>query len=197
MIRTIENATYEENPGIFRDFVSAPAAGRAALDSQFKNMKTNARLLSKAMWYEWRSKLLDDLKLGLVKIADDFEHDSVVLARYGQSVDEKLPGLERQFDELREECDRLQAHADALARDDKEELAALRKQVVDRETEIETKKRKLAELQTEVKLKDDKANLLAEKKSKCIEETKEAQHVLDECRKWSSKELMDLKGKEH
>ena len=167
------------------------------MDNQFKNMKTNARLLSKAMWYEWRSNLLDDLMQGLVKIKKDFDNDHVVLTRYGQSIDEKLPGLEAQYEQLKTECDHLQAHADALASADREEIEALKGKVVEREAEINEKKRKLAELQAEVQLKEEQVDLLTERKSTFAEEIKEAQRVIEDCRGLSAKELTELKGKHY
>ena len=166
------------------------------MDNQFKNMKTNARLLSKAMWYEWRSNLLDDLMQGLVKIKNDFDNDHVVLARYSQSVDEKLPGLEVQYEQLKTECEHLQAHADALASADRNEIEALRKKVEEREAEIEDKKRKLAELQAEVHLKEEQVDLLAERKNTFTEEIKEAQRTIEDCRGLSTRELADLRGKQ-
>ena len=166
-----------------------------AMDNQFKNMKTNARLLSKAMWYEWRSNLLDDLMQGLVKIKNDFDSDHIVLARYSQSVDEKLPGLEVQYEQLKTECEHLQAHADALASADREEIEALRENVVEREAEIEDKKRKLAELQAEVQLKEEQVDLLTERKGAFTEEIKEAQRTIENCRGLSSRELADLRSK--
>ena len=164
------------------------------MDNQFKNMKTNARLLSKAMWYDWRSNLLDDLMQGLVKIKKDFDNDQIALTRCSQSIDENLPGLEVQYEQLKTECAHLQAHADALASADREEIEALRGKVVEREAEINEKKRKLAELQAEVQLKEEQVDLLVERKSTFTEEIKEAQRVIDDCRGLSSKELAELKG---
>ena len=164
------------------------------MDNQFKNMKTNARLLSKAMWYDWRSNLLDDLMQGLVKIKNDFDNDHIALTRYDQSIDDKLPGLEVRYEQLRTECDHLQAHADALASNDREEIEALRGKITEREAEIDEKKRKLAELQAEAQMKEEQVDLLVERKTTFTEEIKEAQRMIEDCRGLSARELAELRG---
>src|SRR5580700_2650781 len=79
IVREIENETFEENPPLFREYILATPDIRVLMDSQFKNVKTHARLLSKAMWYEWRMKLLDGLKVGLHKISEGMDADGEIL----------------------------------------------------------------------------------------------------------------------
>ena len=48
IVKEIEADTYEENPPLFREYISAPPDTKMVMDNQTKNGKTHARLLSTA-----------------------------------------------------------------------------------------------------------------------------------------------------
>ena len=79
IVKEIETDTFEENPPLFREYMSAAPDVKALMDNQFKNVKTHARLLSKAMWYEWRMKLQDGLEAGLLRISEGLDADEQLL----------------------------------------------------------------------------------------------------------------------
>ena len=72
---TLAEEVYENQPALFGEYLSAPAEERTIMDNQFKNMKTNARLLSKAGWHAWRAQLLGELKKGLEQSVYEFGRD--------------------------------------------------------------------------------------------------------------------------
>ncbi len=194
-MRAIEDASYEDNPPIFREYISAPNEEKHFMDNQFKNLKTNARLLSKAMWYEWRSKLLDSLKDGLVKFEADFDKDDARLQEQEELLAKYLPELVARHKTLQSECHQLQTQADESSGPDREELAAARERIAMIDSEVEEKRRLVDQMQGEIQAREGTIELVKERKLECAKEIKEAERVCAECRGWSRGEIAALKCK--
>ncbi|KAI9712139.1 MAG: hypothetical protein M1812_006977 [Candelaria pacifica] len=192
--REIEADTFEENPPLFRDYVSASPEVKTIMDNQFKNVKTHARLLSKAMWYEWRMKLLQGLREGLIRVAEDMEGDEALLREQEQILAAVLPRLVRNHERMSVESEGLQAQADELASCDQEELLGARQKLTYLEEEIEAKKSTVRHLQEQLREKEEGIEAVSERKQECIEEIKEAERVREECRGWSVNEVSVLKA---
>jgi kinetochore protein Spc7/SPC105 len=193
-LRTLETEVYESQPPLFQEYMSAPPDERAIMDNQFKNMKTNARLQSKAGWHAWRSQLLTDLKAGLLQSKADFEDDAACLSRQEELLEATLPDLLSYNEELEARCRQLQDRADELSSDNRDELEAARERLVATDAEIEEKKRLVAELQAELSEKEARVEAVTERKNECLEEIKEAERVREEYRGWSANEVSVLKG---
>jgi kinetochore protein Spc7/SPC105 len=196
-LQTLEEEVYENQPPLFREYLSAPPQERAIMDNQFKNMKTNARLQSKAQWYAWRRQLLTDLNKGQLQFSGDFDRDEAILAKQEEALDSALPNLIQQHEELEAEANRLQQRADELSSYDREDLETAREGLVAAEAEIEEKKQLLAELQRELQQKEANIEVVKERKAETLEEIKEAERVREEFRGWSSSEVSVLKGEQH
>lgn len=164
------------------------------MDNQFKNVKTHARLLSKAMWYEWRMKLLDSLKEGLAKISDEMDGDDNSLLQQQKTLEPILPNLVRQHDQLEAENHALQARADELANDDQEELKDARSELVQVEKEIEAERKMVDELQDEFRRQEERIEYAIDHRQHCLEQTEEAEKVRLESRGWSPSEIASLQG---
>jgi kinetochore protein Spc7/SPC105 len=164
------------------------------MDNQFKNVKTHARLLSKAMWYEWRMKLLDSLKEGLIKVADEMDGDDDLLLQQHKVLERDLPQLVRQHDELEVEKNALQARADELDSYDHEELKAARSELVEIEKEIEAERKLVNEFQHELRCKEDGIEHAVDSRQRYLEQIAEADKVRLESRGWSSSEITSLQG---
>ncbi|MCJ1353403.1 MAG: hypothetical protein MMC33_003389 [Icmadophila ericetorum] len=194
VVREIEDATFEENPQLFREYMTATPELRIIMDNQFKNVKTHARLLSKEQWYQWRMQLLDGLKEGLLRNSEGLSKDEKVLAQQERLLNPIIPGLVKEHEALESEAKMLQAQADELASCDQEELSQTRNQLLGVDMELEAKKKKLAILEQEQKDLDDAISQKLQRKHQCLEEIKEAEKVREECRGWSGSEIASLKA---
>ena len=190
----IEADTFEENPPLFREYLSAPPEIRSIMDNQFKNVKTHARLLSKAMWYEWRMKLLDGLKDGLIRISNDMDADADVLSQQEELLQTVVPELVEEHERLKSEAHILQAQADELANCDQEELNDAREQLVILDDELEAKRKMVADLQRQLEEHEQGIEEVVERKQEYLGEIKEAEKVREESRGWSGSEVAALKG---
>jgi kinetochore protein Spc7/SPC105 len=193
-MRQLESDTWDNNPALFHEYKSASANMRYIMDNQFKNLKTNARLSSKATWYEWRRKLLQDLKHGLVRIAKNMSKDDKSLAEQEDLLSAILPDLRRRNGQLTEEHEALETQVDEIANCDKAEMAATRASVLEVDNQIEEKRAMIEALQAEVREKQKIIETATERKLACLDDIKEAEAIREEYRGWRSSEVVAAKG---
>lgn len=177
--------------------MSAPPDVKPIIDNQFKNVKTHARLLSKAMWYEWRMKLLDGLKEGLLRVAEGMDDDDRILIQQEQMLEHVLPGLIEKHEHLENEVQIAQAQADELASCDQDELKDARDSLMSMEMDLEVKQKLVEDLQTELREKENILGDVLERKQDCTAEIKEAERICQDCRGWTAAEVSALHGKHH
>ncbi|KAH8669553.1 hypothetical protein BGZ60DRAFT_564019 [Tricladium varicosporioides] len=194
-VREIENETFEENPPLFREYISATADIKIVMDNQLKNVKTHARLLSKQMWYEWRMTLLATLKEGLFKTREGMAADEELLEHQQKLLNSVFPQLIQKLEALQTEETDLKTVVEDLANCDPEELSRARQDLIAVDADIETKNRLIADLHKQLEGKEAELKLGAEKKEAWLEEIREAEKVREECRGWTSSEISSLKAK--
>ena len=193
-VREIETETFEENPPLFREYISATPDVKLVMDNQLKNVKTHARLLSKGMWYDWRMTLLETLKDGLLKSANEMEKDGDALERQQKLLDSVLPPLVQYSEKLEAEEVELQASAEELANCDPERLGEVRHRLVAVDADMAAKKLRIADLQKQLQGKDSEIAAATERKKICLDDIHEAEKIREECRGWTSGEISALKG---
>ncbi|RYP65994.1 hypothetical protein DL771_008041 [Monosporascus sp. 5C6A] len=195
IVREIEMETLEENPPLFKEYMSATPEFKLLMDNQFKNVKTHARLLSKAMWYEWRTQLQDGLKEGLVKIAEGMTSDEQLLQKQQKLLDSVLPALLERLEVLQTEHDNLEAIAQELADCDPEDLEAARADLTEVDADVRAKMQKIEELHQQLVETEASIGEMTEKKQECLADIHEAEKIREECRGWTSNEIRSLKAK--
>ncbi|KAJ5959887.1 uncharacterized protein N7479_007037 [Penicillium vulpinum] len=194
VIRSIEAETYAENPPLFNEYITAPPDIRVIMDNQFRNAKTHARLLSKATWYEWRMKLLEGLKEGLVRHVDEMKADDDLLSEREEILNRNVPPLVEKHASLEQEATDLQQLVDEMENCDQDELRSTRSKLSEVDSEIATKKRELERLQKEVQEKSSFIEAGAEMRDEFLAQIQEAERVKEECRGWSAREINELKA---
>jgi len=194
LVKDIEAEVYEDQPPLFREYMSARPDIKQIMDNQFKSVKTNARLVSKAGWYDWRMKLLNDLKVGLIANAHSMEADDGSLIQQEQLLQPVLPGLLEELEKLESQVRIAQAQADELASCNQEELREARESLVTVEEELESKNQLFEDLQNQMREREDGLEDTVVRKQRCLEEIKEAEKIRQDCRGWSNAEVVDLQS---
>jgi len=194
-MREIEATAFEENPPLFREYISAPPELKSIIDNQLKNVKTHARLQSKAMWYEWRMKLLEGMTEAFKKTEDGMASDDELLRQMEELLASVLPGLAKKFEALEQENEELEAVARELADCDPAELEAARADLAAVDEEIEEKTRKLAAMRLHLEESEGSIRDMTARKQQCLDDIRAADQVREDCRGWSSGEIAKLKGK--
>ncbi|KAI0534558.1 hypothetical protein GGR58DRAFT_482423 [Xylaria digitata] len=195
IVREIETETFEENPPLFKEYITATPEFKTLMDNQFKNVKTHARLLSKAMWYEWRMKLQDGLKEGLEKISEGMVADEELLQKQQALLNSILPDMVQRFESLVTEHENLEAVAQELADCDPEDLRSARAELTNIDSDIEVKKRKIEELRRQLAETESNIDTATQRKQSCVADIAEAEKEREECRGWTSNEINSLKAK--
>ncbi|KAK3073749.1 hypothetical protein LTR53_004385 [Teratosphaeriaceae sp. CCFEE 6253] len=193
VIKQIGIDTYRDTPPLIRAYTTAPPERKAVLDAQMREMKTQARLRSKEMWYAWRSQLLGDLVTGLTGIAEGLLGDDEVLMRAQGVLDGVLPGELERGAGLRGVVEGLEGAAAATSEGEKEELESARKELVRVDVELEAKTRMLRDLQREARERDSSVADLQDSKTEFAAAIQEAERVRDACRGVSLNEIATLK----
>ncbi|KAK4863464.1 hypothetical protein LT330_002242 [Penicillium expansum] len=194
VIRSIEAETYAENPALFKEYVTAPPDIRVIMDNQFRNVKTHARLLSKATWYEWRMKLLEGLKEGLIRHVEEMKADDDLLSEREELLNRNVPLLVEKHASLEQEATNLQQLVEEMENCDQDELRSTRSKLSEVDSEIAAKKRELERLQAEVQEKTTFIEAGAEMRDEFLAQIQEAERVKEECRGWSAREINELKA---
>ncbi|KAH8423105.1 kinetochore-microtubule binding complex subunit SPC105 [Aspergillus melleus] len=197
VIRSIETETFADNPPLFREYMTAAPDIRLLMDNQFRNVKTHARLLSKATWYEWRMKLLEGLKEGLNGHIEELKADEDRLSKHETILNDVVPALTEKHAALEGEATTLQQLADEMENCDQDELRGAREKLSTIEEEIEEKKKQLRQMQAEVQEKTHTLETGTERKAEFVAQIEEAERVKAECRGWSAKEISALKDSVH
>lgn len=194
IVREIEADTFEENPPLFREYMSASPAERAVMDDQFRNMKIHARLLSKGTWYEWRMKLLEGLKEGLGGHLEGMQKDDAILSRQEDVIEPALAAARAENTRLEVECATLRKQADQFPECDREELRVARIQLGSLNEQMQSKKKAVAELKAKLDTNKIAISKAQAAKTECQEMIKDAQRIREACRGWSVAEVANLKG---
>lgn len=195
MVREIETETFDENPPLFQEYISATPDVKKLMDSQFRNIKTHSRLVSKGMWYEWRMKLLDGLRDGLITIAEGMTSDADVLAKQQELLSNVVPELVQKYETLLQQEADLQTAAEEIANCNQEDLAEARECLVALDADIESKKALVQELRTQMEDNEARFQVATERKQACLDEIREADKIREECRGWTGSEIAALKAK--
>ncbi|KAF9250837.1 hypothetical protein LCP9604111_3041 [Penicillium roqueforti] len=194
VIRSIEAETYAENPALFKEYITAPPDIRVIMDNQFRNVKTHARLLSKATWYEWRMKLLEGLKEGLIRHVEEMKADDDLLSEREELLNRNVPFLVEKHASLEEEATNLKQLVEEMENCDQDELRNTRSKLSEVDSEIAVKRRELEQLQKEVQAKGTFIEAGAEMRDEFLAQIQEAERVKEECRGWSAREINELKA---
>ncbi|KAK4190482.1 putative kinetochore protein spc7 [Podospora australis] len=194
IVREIENEVFEENPPLFREYMTATPEFKVLMDNQFKNVKSHARLLSKAMWYEWRMQLQGGLLDGLLKISEGMDDDEKFLQKEQEQLSSVLPELVKRHEALLQQSKDLKEAEQELANVDPAELEEARAELSALDLSIADKTKKIAALRREVEEYDQGIDEMTNLKQQYLDEIKEADKVRKECRGWTSEEVNKLKA---
>ncbi|KAK2683611.1 hypothetical protein RAB80_001557 [Fusarium oxysporum f. sp. vasinfectum] len=195
IVKEIETDTFEENPPLFKEYMAATPEIKTLMDKQFMNVKNHARLLSKAMWYEWRMKLQEGLKEGLLGIDDGMETDKELLDKQKSLLDSVLPAIVARYKSLLQESNNLEEIARELADCDPADLEAARDELASLDEDVEYKKKRIAELREQFQASEVEVEDLITQKQNCVDEIAESEKIREECRGWTSTEVNSLKAR--
>ena len=164
------------------------------MDNQFRNVKSHARLQSKAMWYEWRMKLLEGLKQGLDRHVEEMNADDATLSKKEKLLDSVVPKLAEKHSQLEGEAQNLERIVEELESCDQEELRSARYRLSTVDAEIAAKRKQLEEMQAQLSERAGVVETGAEAKTQLTQQIREAERIREECRGWSVQEVQTLKG---
>ncbi|KXT06028.1 hypothetical protein AC578_1331 [Pseudocercospora eumusae] len=193
VIGELEQETRKNQPPLLQVYMNASPDKKMVLDAAMRDMKTNARLRSKEMWYAWRSQLLEELMGGLSKIGEGLIQDVEILTQSEEVLDEVLPPLVKQHEGLQQEADTLEKTVNAIPEGDKEQLNEARENLVHVNSTLAEKRKLLDDLRRKVEEQDSLAEHLQDSKLELTAAIQESNRVREACRGVSIEEVSKLK----
>ncbi|SZE99324.1 unnamed protein product [Blumeria hordei] len=194
-VREIEKETWEENPPLFQEYLSATPDLKLLMDNQLKNVRTHARLLAKGQWYDWRMTLLNTLEGGLAKTIQDMTIDENTLDRQQLLLAPIVPNLTQTVRNLEQEESQINAASRELANCDQDKLSEARHRLVTIDTENKAKILLISELQNELRAKEKEIELSIARKKAWKEEINEHEKIKEELRGWTCTEVNAIKNR--
>ncbi len=197
VIKELEVETAKSTPPLLQAYMAAGSNRKGVLDSQMREMKTQARLRSKEMWYAWRGQLLDDLMRGLQGIGEGLIGDDESLGHAETILADTVPALAQQYVALKDEAAQLEEESAATNEEEREELEQARERLLGVNDEVDEKRRILEDLQKQMGEQETMANDLEENRAEFAAAIQEAERVKESCRSVSTDEIAVLKGESH
>ncbi|QIW97100.1 hypothetical protein AMS68_002618 [Peltaster fructicola] len=167
-IKALEAETFENTPLLIQAYMAADKDERTTIDAHMRDIKTNARLRSKEMWYGWRSNLVDDLMKALQTIAEDLIADDELLRQKEDLLSNALPPLLEQRTQKQGQAEQLLAMADKTRPEEQEELQAARERLQSIDTVLEERRRLVTELQDQLDAQNKRHAELDETRDECL-----------------------------
>ncbi|USW48239.1 Putative Spc7 kinetochore protein [Septoria linicola] len=192
VIVELEEQTLQEQPPLIQAYAYVTAERKLVLDAQMRDMKTNARLRSKEMWYAWRSQLLDELVGGLSKIGEGLIRDDEILSDSEAVLDRTMPPLSTKHEALQQEATRLEKSANTIPEEDRAQLDEARESLSVINAECVEKRRLLEDLRRQAEEQDSTIEHLQESRSEFTAAIQEANRVREACRGVSIEEITAL-----
>ncbi|KAI5809861.1 Spc7 kinetochore protein-domain-containing protein [Peziza echinospora] len=189
----LEAKINRQNPRLFREYMDNPVDVKLIMDTQFKSIKTHARLRAKKEWYHWRMEQLANINQQLDINFTGLKKDEEVLSKQCEIVNEALPAALKARAEMKRRLEILKERRKELEACDPVELAKARERLVELRKEVE-KKRELAIQKKEmVKQLDEGIEERKKKMEKLKEEIDEAERVKEMNRGFSEEEVWALR----
>ncbi|KAG5513464.1 hypothetical protein PMAC_000895 [Pneumocystis sp. 'macacae'] len=177
VISKIEEDTSEENPLLFREYMSATHDIQVIMDGQFKLLKNYSRLYAKGVWYEWRDKLLLGLEEGLQKNLEGLKKDELVINEAKLALNACFPLIKLKFESLKGKLNHLKMIKEEINQCDQKELREVWSNISKINEEIESNADKIENINKNISKINDQLNRLSEKQmilDREIEEYKKA-----------------------
>ncbi|GAO51325.1 hypothetical protein G7K_5428-t1 [Saitoella complicata NRRL Y-17804] len=192
-VKEIEQDTLEDNPLLFQEYLNAASDVRAIMDSQFKLIKTNARLKAKGVWYEWRDKLVQGVLEDMQKKMESLEQDEKTLVHAKEELTPILAQLKARHAEVKKKLENKRAKKQAIEESNQEELKKVRERITELDEEI---KERRAQLEAEEKEKEEADRKLAKVEEQTADAKRRitaAEKTIEENRGLDANEIEDLK----
>ncbi|KAH8146170.1 uncharacterized protein LAJ45_09860 [Morchella importuna] len=189
IVKEIEHDTSDDNPPLFREYLDAPPDVKVIMDTQFKNVKTHARLLARGIWYKWRRQLMDGVKTALEANLGDMRGDEEALESARVAAEEVLPGWRARREGAERTAARLEEARRRCEGDDKEQLARAREGLTGVARRIEEVKMKLAQRSKELEEVNEGIGARGARKAELQAAIDEAERVKEQNRGWSEEEV--------
>lgn len=116
----------EDNPPVVREYLAASDEDKGFFELTIKNLKTNAHLVAREKWYDWRQSIVNQLKPAVNQYLENLKEDHFRIQALRTKTAEVLPKLREQYERLQEELANERIEVAKVEECDAEELKELK-----------------------------------------------------------------------
>ncbi|KAF9458347.1 Spc7 kinetochore protein-domain-containing protein [Collybia nuda] len=173
-----EDEASKITPELFTEFSRADEEGQAELLHQLQLIRTNTRGLAKSDWYDWKLQWLEGLRITADQMFKSLETDARILEHIRASVDEAIPALTEEYEEIMRELDKENTEVAEIEASDQEYLNELKASIAEQNIEVEALQAEVAEGRSQLRWLQEKHEEVDVQKSEAMTAIAEAHRVL-------------------
>lgn len=191
----LKDETLQNNPDIFRKYFKSSFYDQMTMKSRFHTLKEYTRQQAKQIWYQWRTKLIENILDVLKGNMELLESDKATLLDQISSLDALFRDIQQQYHSVRLDILQfkdIQTRFENLDTEQlkniKSKLTDLNQQLIDHKAKITQKEKELTTLQDEI---EEKNKQIASLKTQLAA----SDNKLSQMRPFNSAEIGDLEFK--
>lgn len=97
----LKEKTEQDNPDLFRQYLSAPFYEQMSMKSRFHLLKEFTRQQAKEVWYEWRTKLIQNILEVLQNNLEILRSDQAIIKNNSEVLEESYEDMKQELDSLK------------------------------------------------------------------------------------------------
>ncbi|KAL4069071.1 Spc7 kinetochore protein-domain-containing protein [Scleroderma citrinum] len=175
-----EEEALKMTPQLFQEFVMTDETGQAELVHQLKLIKVHNHEQAKSEWYDWKMQWVEQLYQKASAGFEDLEKDAKFLEGIIHRIQDIVPSLQQEYDNLMEELQQEKADVAELEACDQDYLNELKGSIAEQSAELDTYRRDVEEAKGKLnRLQEKLEEVQIQKKdvSSAIEGTERLIHV--------------------
>lgn len=192
LFEELKNKTLEDNPELFREYLSASFYDQMTMKSRFHLLKEYTRQQAKEVWYEWRTKLIKNILETLQTNVEILRNDQLILNENCEMLQISYQKLKLELQSVRLSISRFKEIRSSFQDLDVEQIKNIKHRLTDlnhklteHKSLIHEKEQKMNSLQTQLDMRNAQI-------AELLKRVSEEESKLNKIRHFNSNEIQSL-----
>lgn len=191
----LQEKTLNDNPELFKLYYRASFYDQMMLKARFHLLKEYTRQQAKLIWYQWRSKLIQNILEVLQGNLEILQSDKTILINNITILDGLYDEMHRKSQALRREVLQFKEIQSTFQDLDANQIKRIKLQLTELNNRLLEHKKKISEKEEELHNLEDQIRLRNDEIQGLQKEISAAENQLDETKHFNTKEIDILKNK--
>lgn len=191
----LQEKTLSDNPELFKHYYRASYYDQMGMKARFHLLKEYTRQQAKLIWYQWRSKLIENILEVLLNNLEVLQSDKATLLNNISILDEVYEEIQQKFQSLRLEVQQFKEIQNRFKDLDADQIKKIKLQLTELNNRLIEHKEKISQKETELKLIGDQIQMRNEEIVKVRNKLLEAEDQLNNTKHFNTSEIEVLEYK--